>query len=1192
MDYSSHRRLLVFLFLKTALVALLQPTAVIANEQSPVHTHYPLDSRGNGVRVVSIAETSDGVLFVGCRQRAQVLVFDGNNWDEVALPSSSCGLVADLQDRVWVSTTDGLGFIQRDALGTYHFHPFDLQEQKSDLIVFPVGFKTDKGIRFGNARVIADIDCSNVEPTATLYRAQPHETFVIKDGEAIYSFFKDKKELFQWKDGDRSVVPTEFLQSGVFACRLPGNRYLFANNKDKEFRIRSGDKWQSFFETSESRVKNVLGRWFQPMSGNRIGFATSQEFVCYDSHGKLLWSVDEEVRRFGELRDGRIWLAGETGFSIVERIDSTTTYAGGLGNIKNINWIDVTEEGVFLSSKSGLFLLELEKVDGAFPKLKHTEQVISDSTAMTWQAGDALLAATTSGARTVRGAAKTNFDKAIIYGFTTSDQHLILSQAGGRSSVLDTEFKHVAEIGLPFDAKGIIEISPTKFWILGLSGRLVVAETGLDFSNCQVQNVRRLAKTSIVKRLDGQLCVLTKDGLFPPELKADPNGVRLLLNLRKPEQRFVLLNEQFKRREIRNAVNCGDFGLLLCGLNYFTMHKLVDGQYQPDPSAEWTIPGRVGNHIAWDPYRSVVWATRDDGIVALLPQQSKHPKVFEPILKMAVDPETSVQARSDEPFEIDAAANISFSYGIPHALGATLFQCRLQGLNEKWSKWTQTSVRNYGRLPSGKYRFQVRARRPNGEVVSVSSREFLAEKAWYATIPAIALFSLLAIGLVFGASSVRSKQLAARNKKMERLIAIRTGEIQKKNQEIGEKSELLVQHYRNAESEKLKSFDTLVAGISHDFNNLLAVISANSELMRLKFGDQAEQLTENMQSAICSAADLCGELSAISDTPHLNLIDDSLRGVVEEVLPLIQGTVAPNVSLDIRFCDQPTGVSINLTEIKRAILNLVVNASEVAKRQILIETSVKFLTQNQLQEARFVGDCPPPGTFACVSIVDDGPGIEPEHLGRLFDPFFSTNELGRGLGLSIVMRVIASHSGVILVDKSELGGACFRLCLPFVEQIEPAMPDPPARVDDSRLKVLVVDDNSMVLESTSIIVEFLGHEVHSAISAAKGFEVLKLVEDINVIVLDISMPVMSGVQMAEILLREFPGFPIVFVSGYSNELIQQDLLQLPNVDFLNKPYRTSALSEKISQVCATRCAGESNPPQPHQQRSSVLDKRH
>ena len=1191
MDSLLHRRLLLCLFLSTAMVAYLQSTAVIANERTPVYRHFSLKNRGNKGNVVSIAETSDGVLFIGCREKFQVVVFDGNNWEEIALPSAPRSIVTDQHDRVWVSMDDGLGFIQRDRLGACHFERFDLQQQESDSIKFPVAFKTAKGVRFGNSRIIADIDCSTNEPTTKLYRAQGGERFIAKDGNGIYSFFEDKNKLFQLKDGERVTVETEFFPGGVFGCRLSKDSYLFANSKYSKFHVKRGGKWQVFSEDLQSRFEGVSGRWFRPLSEDRIVFATPKAFLCYDPQGKLLWLVNESVRRFGELSNGRIWLSGDSGFYIVERDDSASSYSFEPHTFKRVTCIDVTKKGVFLSGNSGLFRADLEKKKGDFPKLKGVEKLTPNPTRMTWHSKDAHFATSFSGMVDLKDPTKTSFDLPILYGFTSSNQHFILSRSGGRVSVLDADLKRVVELVFPFDALHIIEVSPTKFWVLGKAGRFVVADFEPDFKTCKVKTVEGLAITATVRRIDGHLCVVNRDGLFSPELKPHPDGRRLSLELKEADKRFSKLKAQTQKREILNAVDCADFGLLLCGSNHFSMHKLVDGQYESKPFSQWTILGEIGNQIAWDPYRSVVWATLNDGLVALLPQSGETFKPFKPVLEMFVSPKEAVYPfGSDEPFKIDDASDISFRYGVPNAPDATPFQFLLEGLDKDWSKWTRSTVRNYDRLPSGEYQFHVRANRANGETVSASSKRFLVKKPWYATYPAIALFSLLAIGFIFGASSIRAKQLAVRNKEMERLIAIRTEEIQKQKKEIEEKSDLLVQQCRNAESEKLKSFDTLVAGISHDFNNLLAVISTNSELFALNFGPQAEQMSENMQAAIRSAAELCGELSAITDVRKLNVANDSLRNVVKEVLPILQSTVPPGVSLDVNFCDEPTGVSIDLTEIKRAVLNLVVNAAEFAKHQIAIGTSVTSFNQEQLKKARFVGVCPPPGRFACLAICDDGPGIKQDYLGRLFDPFFTTNDLGRGLGLAIVMRVIARHNGVVLVEKSKLGGACFRLCLPLVDQIESAKSDPTTCVNDKKFKVLLVDDNQMVLQSTSIVVETLGHEVLSTNSAAKGLEILRQIKDVDVIILDISMPEMSGVEMAKILLKDRPGFPIIFVSGFNNEKIENDLLQLPNISFLNKPYRISTLDERISQACVTHGVGESELAHSSHQHATVRGK--
>ena len=832
--------------------------------------------------------------------------------------------------------------------------------------------------------------------------------------------------------------------------------------------------------------------------------------------------------------------------------------------------------------------MKLGEDAGTFPKFEKLKRMSATPANMTWQFGNDQLAATASGLLRIRDPLNVKqkplvieLDYPISLGFTTSRQDIILSRSSNRLEFFNKEMKLLAEAVLTFYPEKIIEISQTKFWILGNEGKFVVLQLNRESNSCQVQKVEGLGDTSSVLQLNGQRWVVTKEGLFSPELKTQADSDDLLLVLQKVDPRFELLNEQFKNREIRKVIDCPDFGLLLCSSRYFSMHKLVDGQYQREPITDWAIPNKFGKKIAWDPYRSVLWGTfGDNSLVTLLPSKDESRKIykrFDPILEMLVSPEGSINAGSaGERIEIPAATDVSFTYGIPNASDNTQFQYRLEGLEEDWSEWAETTSRKYERLPSGEYEFQVRTRRPSGELVSASSGRFIVKKLWYATLPAIFSFSLLAFGLVYGASSLRARQLADRNKEMERLIALRTQKIQKQKKEIEEKSDLLVQHYCNAESEKLKSLDTLVAGISHDFNNLLTAISTNSELMALTGGGETEEFNDNIQAAIQSATDLCGELSAVSVTRQLDLSDDSLGGVIEEVLPLLQGSVPQEVKLEVELCDEPTGVSIDLIEIKRAIVNLVVNAAEVAKHRISIATSVDYLTKERLKEARVIGDCPSPGKFACVSVCDDGPGIQEENLGRLFDPFFSTNELGRGLGLSIVMRVISNHNGVVLVEKSELGGACFRLCLPLIEQVESFKPASAARVSDKKLKVLLVDDNSMVLKSVESMLTVLGHEVIPAISAAEGLDKFGRTKDIDVIVLDVVMHGMSGVEMADTLLKEHAGFPIVFASGFSNDLIQEELLQLPNVNFLSKPYRVSELIEKIELVCATRGENESN----------------
>ena len=1183
---SLHLRLLLCWFLLVALAVFLQPVASVANDRQPICKQYSLAHNGSSIRAVSVAETSDGVLFIACRTPSQILVFDGVNWEEVALPSAPRALVADQADRVWIAMDDGLGFIQRDALGGPRFSRFELPQQDADLDLFSAGFKTSNGVRFGCFKMLAEIDCSAGEPSITIYRAEPKENFIAWDGDVSYSSFAGKDQLVKVKDGERSVVATDFLPGSIGVAKLSGDRYLFTRMADVGFKIKREGKWENFFLDQDTRLK--VRSWCKTLSKGRVGFATPDGFLCYDSQGNRLWSVDEPVYQFGELSNGRIWLIGKSGFRIVEDSDRVSTYAFKPGRFKNIKSIQVSPEGVCLAARNGLFFLKLSEDAGTFPKFEKLKRMSATPANMTWQSGNAQLAATASGLLRIRDPLNIKqkplvieLDYPISLGFTTSRKDIILSRFSNRLEFFNKEMKLLAEAVLTFHPEKIIEISPTKFWILGNEGEFVVLQFNRESNSCQVQKVEGLAETSSVLQLDGQRWVVTKEGLFSPELKTQAESDDLLLVLQKVDPQFELLNEQFENREICKVIDCPDFGLLLCSSRYFSMHKLVDGQYQREPITDWAIPSKFGKRITWDPYRSVLWATwGDNSLVTLLPSNGESRKIykrFDPVLEMFVSPEDSISAGSaGERIELPAATDVSFIYGIPNASNNAKFQCRLEGLEEDWSEWAETTSRKYERLPSGEYEFQVRTRRPSGELVSASSGRFIVKKLWYATLPAILLFSLLAFGLVYVASSLRARQLAHRNKKMERLIALRTKKIQKQKKEIEEKSDLLVEHYCNAESEKLKSLGTLVAGISHDFNNLLTAISSNSELMVLRGGAETEELNDNIQAAIQSATDLCGELSAVSVSRPLNLSDDSLGGVVEEVLPLLQGSVPQDVKLEVELCEDPTGVSIDLIEIKRAIVNLVVNAAEVAKHRISIVTSVDYLTEEQLKAARVIGDCPSPGKFASVSVCDDGPGIQEEYLGRLFDPFFTTNELGRGLGLSIVMRVISNHNGVVLVEKSEFGGACFRLCLPLIEQVKSFKPASAARVSNRKSKVLLVDDNSMVLESVESMLTVLGHEVIPAISAAVGLDKFGRTKDIDVVVLDVVMHGMSGVEMADTLLKEDAGFPIVFASGFSNDLIQEELLQLPNVNFLSKPYRVSELIEKIELVCATRRKNESN----------------
>ncbi|MEM7457208.1 MAG: response regulator, partial [Planctomycetota bacterium] len=321
-------------------------------------------------------------------------------------------------------------------------------------------------------------------------------------------------------------------------------------------------------------------------------------------------------------------------------------------------------------------------------------------------------------------------------------------------------------------------------------------------------------------------------------------------------------------------------------------------------------------------------------------------------------------------------------------------------------------------------------------------------------------------------------------------------------------------------------------------------------------------------NAVATAADLCGELADIVEpTVSAPKVVDVNR-LIEKFGTVLKSSVPSEIELDVGKTDSDSAellVKVEPANLKRAVLNLVVNAGEAASRFVSIQAYRKKIAESELVEARFVDSEPAPGEFVCIQINDDGPGVDEDAMPWLFDPYFSTKELGRGLGLSIVLRTLSRQGGILFVDSKD-EGASFSICLPVVEGV-PANEDAVASFQSAEnLNILVVDDNHLVLESVSSLLKLSGHTVTGFDSCGTALDAIRNGPHFNLVLLDISMPDITGVDCAARILAESPRLPILFFSGYGAEEIPPQMLMKPNIDFMRKPFTQEQFQMKLQEL--------------------------
>ncbi len=384
--------------------------------------------------------------------------------------------------------------------------------------------------------------------------------------------------------------------------------------------------------------------------------------------------------------------------------------------------------------------------------------------------------------------------------------------------------------------------------------------------------------------------------------------------------------------------------------------------------------------------------------------------------------------------------------------------------------------------------------------------------------------------------------------------------------------------------QKLESLGVLAGGIAHDFNNLLAVILGHAELaMRdIQPASPAHKSLDKIQVASQRATDLCSQLLAYSGKGHFVIQALNVNATIEEISQLLRLSVSKNVSLKYHFAPDLPSIEGDPAHIRQVTLNLVKNASEAICEKngtITITTRVMNLDAAGLSEMHLTTDLLE-GRYVCVEVADTGCGMDVETQTRIFDPFFTTKFTGRGLGLASVLGIVRGHKGALKVF-SELGrGSTFQLLFPCVEGSAGGSKTPQAvSIKNSPVEsspsgelqgagtVLVVDDEDNIRMMAAQIIEMFGFKV---LTASDGLEAVKTyrahTQEIVLVLLDLTMPGMSGMEILQAIHRIKPEVRILVMSGYNEEEAGKRVMDKDVAGFIQKPFTIATLREKISWV--------------------------
>jgi len=367
---------------------------------------------------------------------------------------------------------------------------------------------------------------------------------------------------------------------------------------------------------------------------------------------------------------------------------------------------------------------------------------------------------------------------------------------------------------------------------------------------------------------------------------------------------------------------------------------------------------------------------------------------------------------------------------------------------------------------------------------------------------------------------------------------------------------------------RLESLSVLAGGVAHDFNNILVGLLGGVEMVRDQLGPDhpACGAVDLMEQGARRASELTHQLLAFSGKSRFVVGPRDLSELVRETSRLLESLVSKDTHLVLELARDLPLVDIDSTQVSQVIMNMAINASQAQRSdggEISIVTSYAQVDAQFLSESARYAESAGPGEYVILEICDDGTGMTPEVAARVFDPFFTTKVDGHGLGLAAVMGVIRSHHGFVGLQTTPGVGTRFSLGFPASKESASA-PEPATPKTDAvfRGTVLVIDDEDFVRTITRRVLEHEGCEVLSAADGVAGIATFKEHQSgIGAVVLDLTMPRMSGERVLAELRVLAPTLPVIVTSGYTDE---STFAGDPATRFLAKPFGRKALLEALA----------------------------
>ena len=379
------------------------------------------------------------------------------------------------------------------------------------------------------------------------------------------------------------------------------------------------------------------------------------------------------------------------------------------------------------------------------------------------------------------------------------------------------------------------------------------------------------------------------------------------------------------------------------------------------------------------------------------------------------------------------------------------------------------------------------------------------------------------------------------------------------------KMEIELQH-----AHKLEAIGTLAGGIAHDFNNILAAVLGYADMAMddIPKHSPARYQIDQVLKAGNRAKDLVKHILSFSRKESQVRVPLEVSKILQEALKFLRATIPTTIEIKESHDIENGIILADATQLHQVIVNLCTNAAHAMEEQggiLGITLSSQDFSENELKKEPSLK----PGPYVRLCVSDTGTGIDQRYLDKIFDPYFTTKEVGKGsgMGLAVVVGIVKSHDGMITVDSKLGEGTTFNVYFPRIEEQIHEEVEVTATLPGGNEKILVVDDEESIVYMTKRRLELLGYQVTTKTSSIDALELFRSQPDqFDLVITDQTMPGLTGEQLAKELLSIRPGFPIILCTGYSSKIDAEKADFVGIRDFIMKPVERSELANTVRRI--------------------------